>query len=181
MKTTSLVAIGFGCGILATTFFFLLKIEMVNAPGDAVSTSPTATSTRSTSTILVASSTATTTVHPTPTPTPSLPPPKPTGGISPTGSPFGHPQNYTIGSRVFYLDGLTVTLVRIDDSRCKPGMVCIWAGELAPVFSVTGGSIGTAVREIQLGTVTNSTRTSAEYTFTLATTTESRTALIVSN
>jgi hypothetical protein len=73
-----------------------------------------------------------------------------------------------------------VTLVRVDDSRCRPEVTCIWAGELAPVFSVTAGSFGTTVSEIQLGTIQTVSKIGAGYTFTLGTTTERTVTLMVS-
>jgi hypothetical protein len=41
---------------------------------------------------------------------------------------FGKPETYALHASRTYADGLTVTLDRIDDSRCKPGVQCIWAG-----------------------------------------------------
>ena len=182
MKKTSLIALGLGCSALAVIFFLLLKIELVSAPGDAVSVNQVPAVPQATTT------TETTTTIPTPLPpTPSTPtkpptvPPQPTGKIKPTGSPFGHSQNYTIGSRAFYIDGLIVTLTNVTDSRCKPGVQCIWAGELNPLLSVTGGNFGNTVHEIQLGTITTTATSTTGYTFTLATTSDSLVSIIVSN
>jgi hypothetical protein len=65
---------------------------------------------------------------------------------------FGLAQAYAVGETRVFEDGLAVTLVRIDDSRCKPNVQCIWAGELAPAFELRGGALGDAARAVQLGT-----------------------------
>jgi hypothetical protein len=59
-----------------------------------------------------------------------------------------------------------VTLVAINDSRCKTGVVCIWAGELAYQVKLQGGSINQET-EIKLGTVTAKSVTQSGYTLTL--------------
>jgi hypothetical protein len=66
-----------------------------------------------------------------------------------------------------FSDGLTVTLKEINDSRCKPDVQCIWAGELSPLFHITGGNFRTTLNEIRLGTTNNTSVTSAGYAFTL--------------
>jgi hypothetical protein len=78
------------------------------------------------------------------------------------------------GETIQFTDGLHVTLKEINDSRCKPGVQCIWAGELAPVLSVTGGDLGMGVKEVYLGTVKSKSVTVSGYAFLLinATTTE---------
>lgn len=49
-------------------------------------------------------------------------------------------------------DGLAITLTEINDSRCKPGVQCIWAGELSATFALSRGS--DLQQEIILGTTT---------------------------
>jgi hypothetical protein len=77
----------------------------------------------------------------------TLPPP---GRVA--NADFGTAQTVAVGSTLAYPDGLDVRLVRIDDSRCKPNVQCIWAGELAPLLSLRGGALGADTREVQLGT-----------------------------
>ncbi|MDP3734876.1 MAG: hypothetical protein Q8R39_00405 [bacterium] len=96
---------------------------------------------------------------PTPIPTPT-PAPTPTPIPTPKPSPlpklaaFEDQITLTVGERVKFSDGLVVTLLEINDSRCPaPPVVCVWEGELAPVLRVTGGTIGKEVKEVRLGTV----------------------------
>jgi hypothetical protein len=79
---------------------------------------------------------------------------------------FGTAQTLGINESVAYSDGLVVTLVRIDDSRCKPNVQCIWAGELAPTFSLAGGELGSP-RNVTLGTARTPTATVGAYALTL--------------
>jgi hypothetical protein len=67
---------------------------------------------------------------------------------------FGNAEMFVAGETRTYDDGLAVTLDRVDDSRCKPDVQCIWAGELAPVLTLRGGSLAGA-QTVSLG----STRT----------------------
>jgi hypothetical protein len=64
----------------------------------------------------------------------------------------------SVGDEVVFDGGLHVKLAVINDSRCKPGVQCIWQGELAPVLrtqhELAEGAIG-PVREVTLGTVTH--------------------------
>jgi Immunoglobulin-like domain of bacterial spore germination len=64
---------------------------------------------------------------------------------------FGNPETYALHETRTYNDGLTVTLERIDDSRCAPNVQCVWAGELAPVLTLRGGALPGA-RTVSLGT-----------------------------
>ncbi len=78
-----------------------------------------------------------------------------------------------------FSDGLTVTLKEINDSRCKPDVQCIWAGELSPLLLVTGGNFTSPKDEIRLGTTNNTSVTKAEYTFTLQSATEGEAIVVV--
>jgi hypothetical protein len=80
---------------------------------------------------------------------------------------FGVAQTYAIGETRVFEDGLAVTLVRIDDSRCKANVQCIWAGELAPALELRGGALGDAARAIQLGTERNKVAQVGAYTLNL--------------
>lgn len=86
---------------------------------------------------------------------------------------FGKPQVFKVNSKVTFSDGLEVTLKEINDSRCKPDVQCIWAGELSALFSISGGSIGAVSKEVRLGTTNNQTFNLNEYSFTLKSATES--------
>ena len=61
-------------------------------------------------------------------------------------------------------DGPTVTLSAINDSRCKPGVQCIWAGEFSTDLTVVSGA---ETKTITLGNVRVKTLTSNAFTFTL--------------
>lgn len=82
--------------------------------------------------------------------------------------------NLKIGDRITFSDTLAVELKSIDDSRCKTGVQCIWAGELSPLLIV-----GKAQSEVRLGTMTKKTVTFGNYTFTLNSATESTANLII--
>ncbi|NBS41149.1 hypothetical protein EBS80_00635, partial [bacterium] len=61
------------------------------------------------------------------------------GGCAPNVTPlpdssvsFGSTIMLSVGRSLTFEDGLKATLTQIDDSRCKPGVACIWQGELSP-------------------------------------------------
>ena len=93
---------------------------------------------------------------------------------------FGKVQTMKVSNTVAFEDDLKVTLKEINDSRCKPDVECIWAGELAPLLSVTGGSYGTEVKEVRLGTTNNKTATIGDYSFTLESASVSEITVVVS-
>ena len=113
-------------------------------------------------------------VVPSPAPVP-LPTPTPTP--LPSSDTFGTEYTLTIGGSITLRDGLTVTLTKINDSRCPKDVQCIWAGELEPVLSVRGGYI-TTTQAINLGTVRTQSVTTGGYTFAVRSATET-TAIIV--
>ena len=80
---------------------------------------------------------------------------------------------------ITFSDGLNVTLKKIDDSRCKEGVQCIWAGELNPVFNAWGGTLGEAVEEVRLGTTTTKSMKLNGYTFVLNSATENTATVII--
>lgn len=82
-------------------------------------------------------------------------------------TPFGASVNLKISATVTYADGLEVTLEKINDSRCPQGVQCIWAGELAPVLRLQGGSLASET-ELTLGTVRGLTGTAGDYSVTLS-------------
>lgn len=111
------------------------------------------------------------------TTTPPVPAPLPTPKPSTTGT-FDTKLSFVPKQTLTFSDGLRVTLNTINDSRCKPDVQCIWAGELAPEFSVTDGKLGTSVSTLNLGTV-RSTTTQGVYVFTLIEATETSVVLKV--
>lgn len=92
---------------------------------------------------------------------------------------FGTHVTFSPSERVQFADGLSVTLLEINDSRCKPGVVCIWAGELSPLLEITRGAIGKSQKEIRLGTERAKSVTENRYTFTLRDATESVATIVV--
>ncbi|MES2966881.1 MAG: carboxypeptidase-like regulatory domain-containing protein [Patescibacteria group bacterium] len=120
---------------------------------------------------IVATTTATTTPEVTPPP-----PPPPTDTIQKLNTEV----SYTIGEQKKYTNGITVSLTTISDSRCKPGVQCIWAGELAPEFVISGGPFGTTGTTIILGTTRNTTLTKNGFAFTLISATETTAILKIS-
>lgn len=89
-----------------------------------------------------------------------------TGGTTtPTLTDFGKTVTFKINDKLTFADGLEVTLKEINDSRCPKGVQCIWAGEIAGLFAVSGGGL-TAPDEVRVGTVNNTNTVSGIYTFT---------------
>ncbi|MBY0538062.1 CAP domain-containing protein [Patescibacteria group bacterium] len=108
-----------------------------------------------------------------PSPTPPVPvvntpaEPSPTVVIN-----FDTAHTFTLAETVTYPDGLVVTLTTINDSRCKPDVQCIWAGELSPQFTFTGGDFTDTISQLSLGTSRMEPQTIGAYTVTLETATE---------
>ena len=90
---------------------------------------------------------------------------------------FGDEVSFVVNQKVKFPDGLIVMLVKIDDSRCKPDVVCIWAGELSSLFLVTSGSL---TKEVRLGTVNNKEVSESGYLFKLKSAAETTATLIIS-
>ncbi|MEN9653970.1 MAG: hypothetical protein RL235_82, partial [Chlamydiota bacterium] len=89
---------------------------------------------------------------------------------------FDTPTQFNTNQTIIFEDGLKVTLKKINDSRCKEGVVCVWAGELSPEFAIV---IPGRENEqmIILGTTTKPTATSAGYAFTLIDATQANATL----
>ena len=100
-------------------------------------------------------------------------PPVPTNQVN-----FDSAFTLQTGSAVIFKDGLTLTLEKINDSRCKKDVVCVWAGELSPQLKVSGRNLAQE-QEINLGTVNKMENTVEPYTFTLKTATETSAELTV--
>ena len=147
MNTHTITALGLGV-LAIIALGFVLHSEYAVAPAvtleqatmQGTSSSPIATTTSATSTAR---------------PTPVTPPVSKPIGSSPAYSPFGSSFTLNIGARMVLDDGLRVTLTKIDDSRCKSGVQCIWAGELSPTLEVVvpADSFTNTTKTIILGTV----------------------------
>jgi hypothetical protein len=75
-------------------------------------------------------------------------------------------------------DNSTISLDTIADSRCKPGVQCIWAGEFGTVWTVNrNGRTGS----FNLSTVRTPSITQNGYTYALGNTTETSASLTVTN
>lgn len=94
------------------------------------------------------------------------------------GQTLGSQVNLSINESVTFDDNLTVELTTINDSRCQPGVVCIWAGELSPVLMLSGGMM-TADTEVILGTTTKPTVTVGSYVINLVTVTETTATIVI--
>ncbi len=93
---------------------------------------------------------------------------------------FDSPVTLHPHEKIIFSDGLEVTLQEINDSRCKPDVQCIWAGELSAFLSITNGTLGTDEREMYLGTINNTSRTLYGYVFTLVNATTTDATIIIS-
>lgn len=115
---------------------------------------------------------------PVPTPattTASIPTPAPTTKLN-----YGSAVTYTAGETVTYTDGLLVTLSAINDSRCRPDVQCLWAGELSPQLSFTGGDLNETLTQVSLGTSRTEPQIIGTYTISLETATENTATIVVS-
>jgi len=74
---------------------------------------------------------------------------------------------------------LEVTLTAIEDSRCKPDVQCVWAGELAAVLSVGLANAEAAPVEVRLGQTTRPTATAYGFAFELTAITETEATVTV--
>lgn len=90
---------------------------------------------------------------------------------------FDTPVAIRVDDEVMFPDGLRLGVKEINDSRCKPDVVCVWQGELSVELTARGGALD-APREIFLGTVNGQSASVNGYTFSLQSATE-RTATVV--
>ena len=86
-------------------------------------------------------------------------------------SEFDKPIVMNVAENISFSDGLNISVKEINDSRCKPNVQCIWAGELAATLIVSGGAFQPTA-EIRLGTINNQEVSMNGYTFTLVSATE---------
>ena len=92
---------------------------------------------------------------------------------------FGTQATLAVNESVKFNDGLSVTLLEINDSRCKSGVVCIWAGELSFKFNIIGGNVGDSKQEFRLGTTAKNTIAISGYSFILNSATEGTVTITV--
>lgn len=92
--------------------------------------------------------------------------------IANTMSEFNKPITLAINEHVAFYDGLTFTVKEINDSRCKPEVQCIWAGEISTLILASNGKLSTNPQEIRLGTTNTKSVNLQGYTFTLISATE---------
>lgn len=85
------------------------------------------------------------------------------------------------GEQAIFKNGLTISVAEINDSRCAPDVVCIWAGEIGITLSVYGLNSENNPQVIRLGTITTPSVSSNGYTFTLKTATTTAATIIVNN
>lgn len=91
---------------------------------------------------------------------------------------FGTSVSVQTGETTLFSDGLQMTLVSIDDSRCKEGVVCVWAGELSPVLTLTGGTL-TQASSVRLGTTSAPVMRAGGYDLTLIASTDTEATIQV--
>ena len=92
---------------------------------------------------------------------------------------FGNAEMFVVNETRTYDDGLSVTLERIDDSRCPADVQCVWAGELAPTLTLRGGTLDDA-RTVSLGTARTPRAQVGRYDLVLDSATERSARILVS-
>ena len=75
--------------------------------------------------------------------------------------------------------GIRLTLLEINDSRCRPGTQCVWAGELSTSFKLEGPEDTAPVQEFSLGTVRAESAELSGFTFTLKDASEAMATVVV--
>jgi hypothetical protein len=83
------------------------------------------------------------------------------------------------GEKKTFDSRLEVTLTAIEDSRCKPDVQCVWAGELAAVLSVGLSNAEAADVEVRLGQTTRPAATAYGFAFELTAITETEATITV--
>ncbi len=92
---------------------------------------------------------------------------------------LGESFTLTVGKFRTIDGGLRVTLLDVNDSRCKPGLQCVWAGELAPKLLVEGPEDTAPEQELVLGTVRVKTAEVSGFHFELKDSTESTATIVI--
>lgn len=101
---------------------------------------------------------------------------------APKTAKFDAPITLGMGEDVMLPDGLLIAIKEINDSRCKPGVQCIWAGEISVLITrANNGEEGSVLEEFRLGTVNNKSLTRGVHTFTLQSATPTSVTLVVTS
>lgn len=83
--------------------------------------------------------------------------------------PFDDTMSLTEGQTATFEDGLAVTFVSVEDTRCAPGTPCPTSGELTVTFDVKHGSNSSAegtVSQVKLSLPSSPTVSMPPYSFT---------------
>lgn len=91
---------------------------------------------------------------------------------------FGSATMLSIGKPLEFEDGLRVTLMKINDSRCPKDVQCIWQGELSPVIELSSGTLDTS-STITLGTERTQSTIVGSYVVKLVSATETTATVVV--
>jgi hypothetical protein len=94
------------------------------------------------------------------------------------GADFTGAATVLVGNALRFPDGLLVKLERIDDSRCRPNVQCIWAGQLSATLLLRGGALPQE-QTLTLGTQRVRAEQAGAYGVELIDATESSAALRV--
>lgn len=92
---------------------------------------------------------------------------------------FGKSATIAIGENITYPDGLNIAVKEINDSRCKPGVQCVWQGEFSALLVPIHGNFENGSGGIRLGTVNNKSASLKGYTFTLSGATEKSVTIVI--
>ncbi len=99
--------------------------------------------------------------------------------IKPVENKFGEEKTLSVNESIAFEDGLTIALKEVNDSRCKEGVVCVWAGELSPEFLIWKGATTETSQNFSLGTERMKSVIMNGYTITLTAATETSATIIV--
>jgi hypothetical protein len=100
------------------------------------------------------------------------------GRSKPSSTPTLHQAiTLQVGEKTTLQNGLVLTLKEINDSRCKPNVQCIWAGEISTLL---GGRFNGSTADIRLGTVNNKNATWNGFVFALQNATTDNVTIVVS-
>jgi hypothetical protein len=80
---------------------------------------------------------------------------------------FNTSVSMNIGDSVTFSDGLIVMVKQIDDSRCKAGTQCPWAGEIGTTLIIKSTKPNMVQEEIRLGTTVTKSTITQGYKFSL--------------
>lgn len=72
-----------------------------------------------------------------------------------------------IGDSTTFSDGLIVMVKQINDSRCKSGVQCPWAGEIGTTLVIKSTKPNMVPEEVRLGTTTTKSAIAEGYKFSL--------------